>query len=157
MDSLYRKYSAREVILFHFRRELTDEEVEKGIILNEHHNVPTGNEFVDVFAALIRKFGWAPLGKYADAMGLNKLDMNLTVRALTGQTVNEWVYHYTLLGVYELLGETNKSLTEVAKAVGLSDSSALCSFCKAYTKRTPLKLRQKLQREKAKGATSSNI
>ena len=142
-----KKYPANEVILFYTKRELTDEEKGRGLTLNEYDNVPTDNEFIDQFAALVRQLGLSNYSNFAIATGIEEKQLNTTIRTLTGQTINEWINHYIMLGIYELLQYTDKEIQEVSNLLGFTQHTVFSKFCKKQTKRTPKELRCYLRKK----------
>ena len=147
MKFTYNKYPPSEVIPFYTPRELTEEEKERGLTLNEYGNISTGNEFIDQFAALIRKIRWGTHGDYARATGIDIRLLNATIQTLTGQAIYEWVEYYTLLGAYEMLRDTDKEIKEISKQLGFSQVSIFSRFCKNRTKQPPKELRYSLRRK----------
>jgi len=144
----FRKYPPEEVILFHFKRELTEQEKAKGIVLNEHLNVPTGIEIIDVFAGLVRSLGWADLDDFAKVMNLKPNELNVVVSVFTGCTVKKWVDHYILLGTYELLAKPNLNINDVSAKLGFTQAPVFSRFCKKHTKLSPSDLQWRLRKRK---------
>ena len=141
MAFTYRKYTPEEVFPFYTKRELTPEETAKGMKLNEYGNVPTGVDFLDRFAGLIRQLRWSTLEDYAKVTGIDERRLSATILTLTGRTFNEWIDFYVLLGAYEMLENTKKKATEIGKILGFSQLSVFSKFCKNRTKYTPSELR----------------
>ena len=148
MKSWYKKITAEEVLLFYTIRELTAEETAKGITLNEYGNVPTGCDFIDKFAALIRSLQWATLKEYAETMGVTANELTTTIRILTGQTAKYWIEYYMQLAIYDLMGNTTNNIITVAKKLGFSQPSVLSHFCLYRLKIAPTELRRKLKKRK---------
>ena len=142
-----KKHPASKVILFYTKRELTEEEKGRGLTLNEYGNVPTGNEFIDQFAALVRQLGLTNYSEFAIATDIDEKRLNVTIQTLTGNTINEWINHYIMLGIYELLQYTDKEIQEVSRLLGFTQHTVFSKFCKKHTKRTPKELRHYLRRK----------
>ena len=142
----FKKYPPEEVILFHFRRELTNQEIAKGFVLNEYQNVPTGIPIIDIFASLVRSLGWADLNDFAKLMNLKPNELNTVVKVFTGCTVKKWVDHYTLLGAYELLAKPGLNINDVSAKLGFTQAPVFSRFCKKHTKLTPIDLQWRLRR-----------
>ena len=145
MDGLYRKYAPEDVIPFYLKRDLTEQEIEHGWQLNKYGNVQTTNEFLDVFAGLVRKLRWATLDDYAAHLDIPPNDLNATVRVLSGKTVREWVVYYVLLATNELLRNTNKNVDAISKELGFSQASIFSRFCKQRLKKYPTDLRWRMK------------
>jgi len=145
----FKKYPPEEIILFHFKRELTEQEQTRGIVLNEHLNVSTGIEIIDAFAALVRSLGWADLKDFAKVMNLKPNDLNAVVKIFTGCTVKKWVDHYMLLGAYELLARPKMSINDVSAKLGFTQAPVFSRFCKKHTKLSPTDLQWRLKKRKS--------
>ena len=153
MAIILKKHSAKDVILFHAKRKLTAEEEAKGIVLNEHGNVPTGNEFIDQFAPLIRTLGWATMNTYAKVAGIEPRTLSILVKTFSEDTFSEWIDHYMLLGACELLAKTNKSINEVSEQLGFPKPPVFCKFCKTRTGYMPTDIRYYLRNGKISSLT----
>ena len=147
MKKVYRKYPVQEVILFHSLRELTVEEQARGLRLNEYGNVPTGIEFLDIFAAYVRKIGRASQRTYAKTLDIDPRMLTHTIVVLTGQTPSEWVDYYVMLGIYETLLKSKKDteISEISKRLGFSQPSVLCKYCTTRLNESPSELRYQLR------------
>jgi AraC-type DNA-binding domain-containing proteins len=145
----FKKYPPEEIILFHFKRNLTEEEQTKGIVLNEHLNVSTGIDIIDTFSALVRSLGWADLNDFAKIMNLSPANLNVVIKVFTGCTVKKWVDHYMLLGTYELLAKSNMSINDVSAKLGFTHASVFSRFCKKHTKLSPSDLQWRLRKRKS--------
>ena len=137
MADFYKKHTPEEVFLFYFKRELTDDEVAAGITLNKYGNVPTGIEFLDYFAGLVRRFGYASSETYAKAIDVPEAALKYTISTLTGRSINEWIDYYVLLGAYEVLKNKRKELKEYVREVGFTQYSVFSKYFKKRTKETP--------------------
>ena len=131
MKDLYRKYVPEEVFLFYFKRELTPEEKDRGIVLNEYGNVPTGIEFLDCFAGLVRRFGRQQQDVYAKAIGVEKRALVQTVHTLSGRTFDEWIDYHLFFGAYEILKKPRTKIYEASKKLGFSQPSVFSKYFKS--------------------------
>jgi AraC-type DNA-binding domain-containing proteins len=146
MKSWYKKIYPDDVILFFIKRELTEEEVAAGIVLNEYNNVPTGIDFLDKFAGTLKRIRWSTPKDYAKLLGMKSSDLNIVLHTLTGNDTRAWIDHLILLGVNELLEKTNRDMYTISKDLGFSHQSMLSRFCLQQTKLSPNELRVKLRR-----------
>ena len=55
----------------------------------------------------------------------------------TGMTPVDWLQRYRVSKALELLQSTNRTLNDIAAAVGLTSAAYLCHIVKQYTGRTP--------------------
>jgi len=134
-----------DVFLFYIKRELTDEEVAKGIIINKYGNANTGTVFLDSFAGLVRRLGWKEQTVYADVLGVPTKDLGATIRTLTGKSVKDWLDFYVKIGTRELMAKTNKKITEIALELGFSDQASYSHYCSERFKAAPSDLRRRLR------------
>ena len=146
MADFYKKYTPEEVFLFHFKRELTDDEVAAGITLNEYGNVPTGIEFLDYFAGLVRRFGYAQPELHAKAIDVPEEALKHTVSTLTGHSIYEWIDFYVILGAYEVLKNKRKKLKEYVQQIGFTQYSVFSKYFKKRIKETPSDMHYLLRR-----------
>ena len=137
MKDLYRKYAPEEVFLFYFERELTPEEIDRGIVLNEYGNVPTGIEFLDCFAGLVRRFGRQLQDVYAEAIGVEKRALVLTIHTLSGRTFDEWVDYLLFFGAYEILKNPDKKILDASQMLGFSQPSVFSKYFKKRIGKSP--------------------
>jgi AraC-type DNA-binding domain-containing proteins len=146
MKSWYKKITPDDTILFYIKRELTESEVAAGIVLNEYNNVATGIEFLDQFAATIKRIKWSTAKDYAILLGLKTNELNIVIKTLTGHTVKAWVEHLVMLGANEMLGKTTKSIGSISRELGFSQQSMFSRFCIQQTGLPPNELRIKIMR-----------
>ncbi len=102
----------------------------------------TGNEFIDVFVGLVRKYKRMPVKQYADAMGLDIHVFLPAVIALTGMGAHEWISEYMRLACCELLEKTDWSVSEIAKRAGFSSISTFSQFFYRVQKCQPYAFRK---------------
>ena len=111
---------------------------------NEWGNLPSGNDFIDLFAGLIRKYGYRPVAFYAREMGVPVRLMPHTILAMTGIHARAWVHEYVILAACELVEKTDLQFKEIGKRLHFSPVSfsrffQLMRKCQPYELRTGCK------------------
>lgn len=91
-----------------------------GKVINEYGNCDSGNNFIDLFAALVRKYGHLPVKSYAAKMGVKPRHFSGAIIAMTGMEAREWISEYLNLAACELIEKTDWSLTEIARKLNFS-------------------------------------
>ena len=107
-----------------------------GKIPNSYGNYPSGNDFIDLFAGLIRKYGYRPIVFYAKVMGVNPRHFTGAIIAITGMEARQWLHRYLNLAVCELIEKTDWSLTRIARRLNFS-SVSFSRFFKLMNKCQP--------------------
>lgn len=79
---------------------------------------------------------------YAYNLGLTPQYLNLIVKQLTGQTINQFVYEMIYNEASILLNQTKLSIQEISEELNFSDASSFCKFFKKRSGISPLKYRQ---------------
>jgi AraC-like DNA-binding protein len=139
MNPIYKKIVPAQVWISYQPREISEAEQWTGITTNEYGNRPCGNDFIDLFAGLIKQHGWHDAIFYARIMEIPPLAFSYTVQTLTGITAKEWIEELVLLAACELLLQTNMSLSEVATKLGFTQ---LGSFSNLFLKRKKMRPRE---------------
>ena len=103
---------------------------------NQYGNFSCGNDFIDLYAGLIRKHGYRPVIFYAKAMGVSPRHFTGAIIAMTGMEARQWQHRYLNLAVCELIEKTDWSLTRIAKSLNFSRVS-LSRFFKLMNKCQP--------------------
>ena len=128
MDNNYRKIVPEDVFVSIFDREATEEELWMGLPRNFKGNRPSGNDFIDLFARLVRQYQSRSIEFYAKIMGVEKLDFRYAIRAMTGMSPVEWRDRYTMLSAKELLRTTEQGVGDIARRMGFGSTSAFSRF-----------------------------
>ena len=113
---------------------------------NEWGNLPSGNDFIDLFAGLIRKHGYRPVMFYAQQMGVPKRLMPSTILALSGLQAREWIHEYLILEVCEMVEKTDLQFKEIGERFHLSPVS-FSRFFQLMRKCQPFEWRNGRKRE----------
>jgi methylphosphotriester-DNA--protein-cysteine methyltransferase len=129
MESVYKKILPEEVFISIFDREPTEAELWQGISGREWTgNRPTGNNFIDLFASLLRKHGHRKPFFYARLMGVTEKELSMVIKAMSGISAAEWIWRYLHLASCELLKETDMSIGEVSKRLGFSSLNTFTRY-----------------------------
>ena len=100
-------------------------------------NRPSGNNLIDLFAYLIRKYGRMDTSEYARIMQLKTSELRGAILAIGGMSAMEWRNRYLLLEAQELMERTDMSITEIAAKLGFSQPSVFSKFFRTLTKSQP--------------------
>ena len=130
---------------------LPDADLQAGRVINEWGNIQSGNNFIDVFAGLIRKHGYRPVKFYASLMGVDLRLMPPTMLALTGISAREWIHEYLILEVCELIEKTDLRFIDIGKRLNMSPVSfsrffRLMRKCQPYEWRTECRYGKRFKR-----------
>ena len=122
MEALPKKILPADVFISAFMPNAAEIELWKGAEINASGNRVSGNEFIDFFASLIRKYQNRATLFYAKKMGLKTLELSVTIKALSGITANEWIIEYLTLEACDLLENTDKSISEIGEYLNFRQS-----------------------------------
>ncbi len=96
----------------------------------------TQNSFLDDFTELVHQHGPQPLYFYRRKMNLKSIvDLNCTVRVLTGISAKDFIVQYTLKMVKDLQNRTNLNQKEIGEFLHFSSRYAILQFLKLYDRR----------------------
>ena len=140
MDNSNKKILPADVFVSVFKSELTDVEQWKGSVINNSGNRNSGNEIIDRFAALIRKHQRKEVGFYAKKMDMNRMELLIVVKVLSGIAPRDWRNQYLNLESRDLLENSGKSIKEIARFLNFSQS-AFCQFFVRMNKCSPYEWR----------------
>ena len=73
----------------------------------------------------------------AEAVHLNSIYLNRLVKASTGKTLSELLNYHRISEAKKLLNDTDKTVAEIAHAVGYHDVRSFTRYFKKYENRTP--------------------
>lgn len=132
MEEKYKKIVPEDIFITIFKREPTEEELWTGASRKYPGHYDSGNDFMDLFAGLIRRHKHKSTLFYAKRMGVTGLELNMAIRAMSGIGAAEWINRYLMLAAKEILEHSNYSISEIAKAL---DFSQLSVFTKMFTDR----------------------
>jgi AraC-like DNA-binding protein len=104
---------------------------------------PTGNNFIDLFAQLVREHGNLPAKTYAGLMGLELRLFTPAIVAMTGLGPREWICEYLHMASCELLEKTGLSIGQAGKCIGFPSASAFSQFFLRVQKCQPYEWRNR--------------
>ncbi|MDR2968404.1 MAG: AraC family transcriptional regulator [Tannerellaceae bacterium] len=104
---------------------------------------PTGNDFINLFAALIRSHSRRPASAYAAMMGVEVRQLEAALMALTGVGFLGWMDAFSGAVAEGLLHGTDWKTKQIAKAVGFSSDSVFCRWFRKKYKCLPRELQWK--------------
>lgn len=146
MEERYRPILPEELFLTASGRGPSEEELWQGVPPGFHGNRPSGNDFMDLFALLIRKYGRKEIGEYAERMGVSAADLCGAVRAMSGIGAAEWRNRYLVLEAKELLENSSCEIRRISEQLGFSQPSVFSKLFHAYTGKQPFEWRHKRPR-----------
>ena len=140
MDTRYKHILPADIYVSLMPKQAA-EDSQPEIMPNEWGNLPADNNFIDLFAGLVRKHGYYSVQFYAKKMGVEYRLMSPTILALTGISPRQWIHEYLILEVCELLENTDLTFTEIGKRFNMSTVSfsrffKLMRKCQPYEWRT---------------------
>lgn len=130
---------------------ITPAELYNGLIENpsEYHkslsdliveNKASGNNYIDMFASLVRQHGKKQAVYYAKIMGANYRHFDGAIRCMTGMSAHSWINEYLRLVACDLVEHTNLTFKTIGKTLGCSQSS-FSQFFRAYQHMQPWEYR----------------
>ena len=125
-------YGGMKVLTGNEERRLED-------ILQE--NRPTGNDFVDLFASLVRRYGNRQVITYAKMMGLEPRLLMASMVAMSGMGAREWLCEYLRLASCDLLANTDWPISEVGRILGFTSAGSFNQFFSRQQKAQPYEWR----------------
>ncbi len=137
MSSEYKKILPEDVYITIFDRESTESELRSELSKDFSGNRPSGNDFIDFFASLVRAHQFRSVKYYAKLMGLDPLALNTTISVLTGIGAKEWCRRYVMLTACELLLKSEYGIGEISSRLGFSQVSVFSHFFLQQTKERP--------------------
>lgn len=141
MEEKYKPIHPEDVFITVFDRPPTEEELWRGVSRDFNGNRPSGNNFIDIFAHIIRKYGRKDVQDYARIMGVSSSSLCGAIRALGGMGAAEWRNQYLLLEAKELLENTSMEITDISKRLGFTQPSVFSKFFRSQTKKQPYEWR----------------
>jgi AraC-type DNA-binding domain-containing proteins len=136
MDTKYKPIKPEDVYYSIVEEELTNPKYWQSIVSNEYGNYPSGNNFIDLFAALVREHGYRPVKLYARLMGVEYRHLVGAIYAMTGMEPRQWIHEYLNLAVCELIEKTNWTMKKIAQRFNFSQVS-FSRFFRLMNKCTP--------------------
>lgn len=141
LEDKYKPILPEEVFITVFDRKPTEEELWTGLSSDFNGNRPSGNNFIDLFASVIRKYGRRDIKEYARIMGVSPDHFNGAVHALGGMSAFDWRNRYLLLEAQELLEKTPMKLKEISDKLGFTQPSVFSKYFRRLTKMEPYEWR----------------
>ena len=112
MEETFKRIPPEDVFITVFKRKPTEEELWMGVPPDFDGNRPSGNNLIDLFAYLIRKYGRMDTSEYARIMQLKTSELRGAILAIGGMSAMEWRNRYLLLEAQELM-ERMRGVTRV--------------------------------------------
>ena len=137
MEETFKRIPPEDVFITVFKRKPTEEELWMGVPPDFDGNRPSGNNLIDLFAYLIRKYGRMDTSEYARIMQLKTSELRGAILAIGGMSAMEWRNRYLLLEAQELMERTDMSITAIAAKLGFSQPSVFSKFFRTLTKSQP--------------------
>ena len=97
MEETFKRIPPEDVFITVFKRKPTEEELWMGVPPDFDGNRPSGNNLIDLFAYLIRKYGRMDTSEYARIMQLKTSELRGAILAIGGMSAMEWRNRYLLL------------------------------------------------------------
>ena len=146
MSTKYKHIVPADIYISLFAKQPANDAPQQEPAPNEWGNLPSGNDFIDLFAGLIRKYGYRPVSFYAREMGVPVRLMPHTILALTGIHARTWVHEYLILEACELVEKTDLQFKEIGKRLHFSPVS-FSRFFQLMRKCQPYELRHGRKRK----------
>ena len=137
----YKKILPEDVYVTASDREATEEELWQGIPRDFHGNRPSGNDFMDTFACLVRVLKHVEISVYAKEMGVSTSDLGGAVRAMSGITAVQWRDRYLVLIAREYLEKTSMPIGQIGVCIGFNSPECFSRFFKLHTGKQPFEYR----------------
>lgn len=103
METIYHKILPAQVFLPYTQTETSEADRWMGRAPNKWGNCPSGNDFIDLFAGIVRVYGHRQPIYYARLMGLESRHLCSAVIAMSGLTVAEWSEYFVLMAADDLM------------------------------------------------------
>ncbi len=98
----------------------------------------TSNSFINLFAALVCRYGNLPAKTYAAMMGIDSVvQFQATLQVLTGAGINEWADTCALAVSEALLRETDWEVRKIAEAARFRSSTYFSRWFRKKHKCSP--------------------
>jgi AraC-like DNA-binding protein len=101
---------------------------------------PTGNNYMDLFAEQVRKYGKRNSTWYARQMNADPRQFDGAIRCMSGMSTHDWINEYMRLVACDLIEQTDWTFKEISKILGLS-SSSFSQFFRASQRMQPWEYR----------------
>ena len=142
MDTKYKKIRPTDLYLSIVGDNTPSEaDLWMGNVPNQWGNRASGNDFIDLFAGLVRRYGLSPAKFYAKTLGVEYRSLIGAIQAMCGMGAIDFIHEYLNLMACELVEKTELSMTEIAKKLGCSSSVTFCRFFKLMNKCQPIEYR----------------
>lgn len=149
MEEKYKKILPEDIFITIIKREPTEAELWMGASRECPGHRKSGNDFMDLFAGLVRRYRHQRPQFYAKRMGVTGMELNMAIHAMSGICATEWISRYLMLAAKEILVDTNYSISEIA---GILKISQLSVFTKMFTERCKMPPSEyRLRNKKEKG------
>lgn len=113
-------------------------------------NKTSGNNYIDMFAGLVRVHGKKQALTYAKIIGANYRHFDGAIRCMTGMSAHSWINEYLRLVACDLVEHTNYSFKSIGQILGFSQSS-FSQFFRAYQHMQPWEYRSLKRKGRKQG------
>lgn len=103
-------------------------------------NKSSGNNYMDMFANLLRTYGKREAVAYAKMFGANSRHFDGAIRCMSGMSAHRWINEYLRLVACDLVEHTNFTFKTIGKMLGFSGSS-FSQFFRLYQGMQPWEYR----------------
>jgi len=142
MDTKYKKIRPADLYLSIVGDNKPSEvDLWTGNVPNQWGNRASGNDFIDLFAGLIRRYGLISAKFYAKKLGVEYRSLLGAIQAMCGMGAIDFIHEYLNLMACELIEKTELSITEVSKKIGCTSPVTFCRFFKHMNKCQPMEYR----------------
>lgn len=142
-NTRYTPITPDRVYLRYLPHEPTEADLWMGIAPNEWGNRPSSNDFIDLFAGLVRRLGHCQVKDVARLMDVDAVHLTVTVTTLSGVAPKEWIEYFTIRAACEMLEETDWESKDIARKLKFSAPAAFSRFFYRMKKMYPTQWRYK--------------
>ena len=135
MEETFKRIPPEDVFITVFKRKPTEEELWMGVPPDFDGNRPSGNNLIDLFAYLIRKYGRMDTSEYARIMQLKTSELRGAILAIGGMSAMARMAQP--LPSPRSSGADDMSITAIAAKLGFSQPSVFSKFFRTLTKSQP--------------------
>ncbi len=147
METKYKKILPSDVFITILDSSIT---VNRDGLPQLNGNRLTGNDFINLFAQLIHKYGNLQSQRYASMMGVDAIVFSSAIVAMTGIGAREWICGYLDLASCELLEKTDLPIAEISKKLNFSSAVSFSQFFYRIHKCYPSEWGHRVRKRKKK-------
>lgn len=147
METTYKKIVPEKVFLPILYTEPTEADLWMGRVPNKWGNLDSGNDFIDLFAGILRHYGKRSTAFYAEKMGVDAKQFYATIQVLTGLTVSDWEVYFVIHATDELM-DSGQRITQFHKRLGFDDIRNFSHYYKKHKGMRPTHAAEKRRRRR---------